>query len=82
MGNDLRPTFLLGAVYKKKVRKSSRIKVSGVVDWCETRIAPSRRSVLSAFRIFFTGDTLKLMKRFRIYKLYDRGESMTPILKP
>lgn len=80
MGNDLRPTFLLGAVYKNRLRKSSRIKVSRMVDWCEIRIAPSRRSVLSAFRIFFAGDTHKLMKQLRTYKLYDRGESMTPIL--
>lgn len=81
MGNDLRPTFLLGTVYKKRVRKSSRFEVSRMVDWCETRVAPSRRSVISAFRIFFTGDTHKLMKQFRAYKLYDRHESMTPIRK-
>ena len=81
MGDDLRPTFLLGAVYKKRQRKSARIETSRMVDWCETRIAPSRRSVISAFRIFFAGDTYKLMKQFRAYKLYARHESMTPIRK-
>lgn len=81
MGDDLRPTFLLGAVYKKRQRKSARIGASRMVDWCETRIAPSRRSVISAFRIFFTGDTHKLMKQFRAYKLDNRHESMTPIRK-
>lgn len=71
MGNDLRPTFLLGAVYNKKQRKSSRVEAPGVVRWCEIRIAPSRRSVLSTFRAFFAGDHRKLMKQFRTYKLYD-----------
>jgi hypothetical protein len=82
MGNDLRPTFLLGTVYKKKVRKSSRVETPGVVRWCEIRIAPSRRSVLSTFSAFFAGDQRKLMKQFRTYKLYDRGEAMMPIPKP
>jgi len=82
MGNDLRPTFLLGAVYSKKRRKSARVEAPCVVRWCEIRIAPSRRSVLSTFRAFFAGDHRKLMKQVRTYKLYDRGEAMMPIPKP
>ncbi|MEI6605842.1 MAG: hypothetical protein WCP35_11065 [Verrucomicrobiota bacterium] len=82
MGDDLRPKFLLGAVYNKKLRKSARIKVSMVIRWCEIRIAPSRRSVPSMFRIFFTGDTRKLMKQFRTYKLYDQHEAMMPVPEP
>ena len=82
MGNDLRPTFLLGLVYNKKLRKSPRVEVPGVIRWCEIRIAPSRRSVPSTLRIFFTGDTRKLMKQFRTYKLYDRHETMMLIPEP
>lgn len=58
------------------------VRVPGVVRWCEIRIAPSRHSVLSTFRAFFAGDTRKLMKRFRAYKLYDQHEAMMPISDP
>lgn len=73
MGNDRRPTFLLGLVYDKNQRKSARVGVPGVVRWCEVRIAASRRSVPAMFRDFFAGDFRKLMKRFRGYRLYGRG---------
>ncbi len=74
MGDDLRPTFLLGVAYNKLKRKSRRDEFPREVRRHEIRIAPSRRSVLSTFRIFFTGDTCKLMKQLQTYKLFEKEE--------
>ena len=81
MGDDRRPTFLLGAVYDKRLRRSARRKKPETVQWVETRIAPSRRSVLSTYRIFFAGETDKLRRRLRAYKLYAAHERWNPATK-
>jgi len=80
MGDNLCPTFLLGAVYNQKQRISARVEFACVIRWCEIRIEPSRRSVLSAFRLFFTGDSRKLMKQFRTYRLHEKDETRRPLL--
>lgn len=71
-GSDIRPTFLLGAVHNRKLKKSHRHEFSGLVRWNETRVAPSRRSVHCTFRIFFTGDNDKWLKQFGTYRLFSR----------
>jgi hypothetical protein len=74
MGDDRRPTFLLGAVYDQRPRRSGRRKQPETIRWLEMRIAPSDRSVLRAFRWFFAGETDKLRQRLRSYKLYGQHE--------
>lgn len=74
MGDDRRPTFLLGAVYPKRLRRSAHRKTPETVQWVKIHIAPSRRSVLSTFRLFFAGDTRRLMRQLRTYKLFQQYE--------
>lgn len=74
-GYDKRPTFLLGLVF-------------GVEQWLlnqsaepEMRlsnhifIAPSRRSVLSMFRLFFAGNSLDVYDGLRNYRSYSQPEA-------
>jgi hypothetical protein len=71
MGNDRRPTFLIGTVIYKTKADKTRVRKSRIAKVNEIYIAPSRRSVLCAFRLFFAGDTTKLDQRISSYKLFE-----------
>lgn len=78
LGDDEDPTFLLGAVYDKRVRKPFRFKRTRVVRWVEMRVAPSRASVLQTFGMFFADETEMLMRTFRSYRLLRQSEKWKP----
>lgn len=74
-GSDRRPTFLLGSVDDNPQQTAGRVEESEVTRMNDIYIAPSIRSVLSAFRMFFAGDTGKLMKRLRSYRRFEPNET-------
>lgn len=70
MGNDRRPTFLIGTVIYKTKADKTRVRKSRVAKVNEMYIAHNRRSVTCAFRLFFSGDTTKLDQRISAFKKF------------
>jgi hypothetical protein len=73
-GSDRRPTFLLGSVYDTPQQTAGCAEESELTRMNDIYIAPSIRCVLSTFRMFFAGDTGKLMERLRSYRRFEPNE--------
>ena len=77
-GDEKKPFFLLGVTYDKEVRGFLGFGKPRQTRWVEIYVAPSRDSVLSTFRLFFTGQTDELMKTLRSYDKFDEMEAWKP----
>ena len=72
------PVFLLGIVYDKEVERWFGLLKPRKIRWVEIYVAPSRNSVLSTFRLFFSGHTEELKQTLRTFEAFDQMEAWNP----
>jgi hypothetical protein len=77
-GDESESKFLLGVVYDKEVKGFLGFGKPRKTRWVEIHAAPSRESILSTYRLFFSGHTDELMHTLRSYELLDQLEARKP----
>jgi hypothetical protein len=67
--------FLLGIVYVKEVKGFLGFGKPRKKRWVEIYVAPSRKSILDTFKLFFTGQIDELMRTLKGLEKFDELEA-------